>query len=94
MAVGGNLVNFADVFACPLSLVYKPGAPYTGQVECKPHRAGTASNYWVRSSNATFTTRMTVTVVTLHGEMKGTNRMEYNCCGDEGTKTRKLSVVD
>jgi hypothetical protein len=80
-AVGGNIVWFATNEGCMedgLSVVYSPRGPQSANIGCKPVRKGTASCWREESSQARYTSQMSIAgdVVTLTGQMTGTARIQ------------------
>ncbi len=95
-AVNGKLVWVGDGWACGVSLVYLPGRSNSGQVECKPQRTGTASNWNERASTSTFQTsaRLDGNVLALHGELHGTHRYTMDSCGTlQSSSVTQVTVV-
>ncbi len=93
-AVNGKIAWVGHAVACPLSLVYLPGGSFSGQAVCQPKREGTASNWKEKSSTATFrtTTKVEGNVITLHGEMSGTDRFRMNHCGLTSSDATQFTV--
>ena len=81
--VAGKIVSFGEYEGgCNQWLVYTPGRPSSGTVECKPKREGVSSDWTERSAIATFQTQFVGAgnVPTLKGEMKGSTVWRMNHC--------------
>jgi len=96
-AVGGKIVWIATFEGCTdgaLSIVYAPGGAQSASVGCKPVRQGTASCWSEKSSQARYTSQMSIAgdVVTLTGQMTGTGRYDVQGRDYKASDNTQFSV--
>jgi hypothetical protein len=97
-AVGGNIVWFATSEGCSedgLSVVYSPRGPQSANIGCKPVRKGTASCWREESSQARYTSQMSIVgdVITLTGQLTGTARIQAESPTLGWSDTVKFSIT-